>query len=405
MRLVRLKMKNFRGFEKLDLEFHPKVTVLVGANGSGKTTVLEAVAKEIQYVLGSEPGFDWRDHRLGSKETTLSLVIEHEDQKYELQDSFKNGSKKPGTKSYPSFETAQLRTGPLPLIAYYTVNRHVVDKTPGSKDPRSWEARAAWKGALAESGARFDELFEWFREREDLENEVRRDDPDFVDPQLEAVRSSLEQLLPEYGQPRVRRPRFGNSGASRSSRPSLVLIKDEVEYSFDQLSEGERTTAGLVFDIARRLAIANPGHGTDPREGDGLVMIDEIDLHLHPSWQAKVIPSLRRTFPNLQFVVTTHSPIVLSRVATRCLRLLKDFSLVERPPRTDGRYPDSILSEVFAVDLLPSNVQEEIHQLARLIDEERTQEARKQLERLGEELGDDHRDLARLGIMLALLED
>jgi predicted ATP-binding protein involved in virulence len=91
--------------------------------------------------------------------------------------------------------------------------------------------------------------------------------------------------------------------------------------SFDQLSTGEQTIIALVGDLARRLVMANP-ELNNPLEGDGVVLIDEIDLHLHPSWQKKILPLLSKTFPNCQFIVTTHSPLVLSRLAPNDIFIL-----------------------------------------------------------------------------------
>lgn len=77
-----------------------------------------------------------------------------------------------------------------------------------------------------------------------------------------------------------------------------------------QLSDGEKCTLALFGDIARRLAIANPSLD-DPLQGDGVVLIDELELHMHTSWQRKVISMLKKTFPNIQFIITTHSPQIL----------------------------------------------------------------------------------------------
>ena len=80
-----------------------------------------------------------------------------------------------------------------------------------------------------------------------------------------------------------------------------------------QLSDGEKCTLALFGDIARRLAIANPSLD-DPLQGDGVVLIDELELHMHTSWQRKVISMLKKTFPNIQFIITTHSPQILGEV-------------------------------------------------------------------------------------------
>ena len=93
----------------------------------------------------------------------------------------------------------------------------------------------------------------------------------------------------------------------------MVAVKHHTELSIAQLSEGEKCVLAMTGDLARKLAIANPSR-ENPLEGEGVVLIDEVDLHLHPSWQGRMMPLLFRTFPNIQFIVTTHSPKVLSEI-------------------------------------------------------------------------------------------
>lgn len=69
----------------------------------------------------------------------------------------------------------------------------------------------------------------------------------------------------------------------------------------------------LLGDLARRIAIANP-YRENPMEGEGIVLIDEIELHMHPSWQRRILGVLKQLFPNVQFIITTHSPQVLGSV-------------------------------------------------------------------------------------------
>ncbi|EPL0838056.1 AAA family ATPase, partial [Klebsiella aerogenes] len=103
----------------------------------------------------------------------------------------------------------------------------------------------------------------------------------------------------------------------------LVLTKNGIELDAQQLSQGEKTILTLVGDLARRLSLLNP-ELQNPFEGKGIVLIDEIDLHLHPMWQQKIIERLLTTFPNVQFILSTHSPQVLSTVPARSIRILEE---------------------------------------------------------------------------------
>lgn len=380
MRLEQLKIENFRGFESLTLDFHPEVTVLVGANGSGKTTVLEAIVLVLANLLAPSTTqgrptvpFNATDYRPGTHRSAIYLELGPENQRTGLGvvlevERHPNGRFKQSEEHYDHqgleryYEDSTSRRS-VPIACYYDVERHARDSTPRSRDAIYRTPRDAWNDAW-NAKAGFHELFQWIREREDIENATRVDKPEAVDFQLNAVRQAIEALLPAYRRPRVHRP--SDPEPFGINKPSLTVEKAGQMLAFDQLSHGERQLVALAGDIARRLAIANP-ENEDPLLGEGIVLIDEPDLHLHPDWQAKVIPALRRTFPNVQLVVTTHSLIVLSYVPSECVRLLEDFQLVEPPAPTEGREPNALASEVYGVPLRPKETLAEIDRIARLI--------------------------------------
>ncbi len=396
MRLTSLELQNFRGFESLSLSFHPKVTVIVGVNGSGKTSILDAIAKEVKRITPHGTGLSFvdEDQRNGAAFFEIELRGVSGDEEVILHHGFKEGKEYPGAINQTLvFSSDQQAKGPLPLLVYYPVSRHANDATPGAKNPRHWRASSAWIESLHQPKTTFGEFFEWFRDREDLENEGLRDNPEHIDVQLEAVRKSLELLLPGYSNPRIK----------RQPTPVLTAKKNGQVLSFNQLSEGERTLAALGCDIARRLSLANPG--SNPLDGEGVVLIDEIDLHLHPEWQRNIIPALTHTFPNLQFVVTTHSPIVLSYIDSECIRLIEDFKLVEKLPPTWGRDPNSILTEIFDQPLRAKEMEKELHELAVLIDEAKHDQARRKLDEIRSKLGDDDAEVVRYTTMIEMFGD
>lgn len=400
MRLEQLKIENFRGFESLTLDFHPEVTVLVGANGSGKTTVLEAVVVLLSNALGSDEDppeepheyFSMMDARPSAEPAKIALALTHRGKHGQLDGNYFPASGNESQDFGADFDFADPATlgDSEPIACYYDVNRHARDSTPGSRDAVHRTPRDAWKNAW-NAPAGFREFFHWYREREDIENAERVEDSSYRDPHLEATRKAIESLLPGYKRPRIRRAR----GAA------LVISKGGQDLAFDQLSGGERVLVALAGDIARRLAIANPDR-EDPLLGEGVVLIDEIDLHLHPEWQTKVIPALRRTFPNVQLVVTTHSLVVLSYVPSECVRLLQDFQVYDSPTPTEGREPNALASEIYGMHLRPPEVEAELHRIATLIDEEHYEEARAALETLSDKLGEHDTGIVRLQTALAL---
>lgn len=418
MRLQKLELENFRGFESLTLDFHPEVTVLVGANGSGKTTVLEAVATALTNLLLPEKRWETgdgvhmiraTDYRSGTSGASVVLHVEHEGRGARVESKLDavieaSGRVKDAEDSYRTsndlhrfYEDSESRIS-VPIICYYDVERHARDSTPRSRDAVFRTPRDAWNDAW-DAKAGFHEFFQWFREREDMENAERVGTPESLDHQLAAARNAIEALLPGYSNPRVHRPKVYEPVGI--NRPMLTVKKAGHELAFDQLSHGERLLVALAGDIARRLAIANPERD-DPLLGEGVVLIDEIDLHLHPAWQAKVIPALRHTFPNVQLVVTTHSLVVLSYLPSVCVRRLEDFQLVDALTPTQGREPNALATEVYGIPLRPPTTQAEIARISSLIDAERFDEARAGLDALRETIGEHDTSVVRLQTALDL---
>lgn len=130
----------------------------------------------------------------------------------------------------------------------------------------------------------------------------------------------------------------------------------------NQLSDGEKCLLAMVGDLARRLAIANPGL-SDQLQGKGVVLIDEIELHLHPKWQREIIPALTRTFPNCQFIVTTHSPQVVSHVKPQRIYILEKIDngiVAKRPSSSFGRDSNSILEDLMDVPERPQHIKDRL---------------------------------------------
>lgn len=211
---------------------------------------------------------------------------------------------------------------------HYQHSRTAANSSSVEYDPsfgkRGIPKLSAYLQAFSKNRDDFKDFFDWFELEENYENEVRlREDINFKNSRLEVVRLAIQTFLTEFPDAHFDNLRIirhqRNSEVefkNRSIEPTLVITKNAQEFSINQLSDGEKTLLMLVADIARRLAILNPGASSPEGvlKGNGIVLIDEIDLHLHPAWQRMVIPGLRATFPNCQFFATTHSPQVLSNV-------------------------------------------------------------------------------------------
>jgi predicted ATP-binding protein involved in virulence len=197
----------------------------------------------------------------------------------------------------------------------------------------------------------------------------------YEDHALKAVRKSISALLPNVSQMTVDRKKL-----------VLFINKGDSVLDFSTLSDGEKGIITLFGDIARRLAIANETL-ENPLEGNGIILIDEIELHLHPSWQRKVCKALKETFPNCQFIITTHSPQVLGELKTEEIWLLNDFN-VYRPDSSYGLTSNEILDEI--MDVIDddtslsrdSEIAKKLNEVSTLVELEKFNAAKKVIEEI-----------------------
>jgi predicted ATP-binding protein involved in virulence len=268
----------------------------------------------------------------------------------------------------------------LPIVVAYSVNRAVLDIPLRIRTKVPFAQYAALDDTPFSGPRNFRTFFAWFRDREDVENEQRSLGRRQKDPQLKAVRSAVEGLLDGFSDLRVRR------------QPLRMLItKDGQDFQVDQLSDGEKCVLALVGDLARRLAIANPANN-NPLHGLGIVLIDEIELHLHPAWQRSIVGGLKRVFPNCQFIVSTHSAQVLGEVDPQGIFLL-DQGRIKRPNRSFGRDSNLILQELMGASQRSKWAVEALGELYELIDEGKMKAARPRFDELEKRLGTDEPDL------------
>ena len=169
------------------------------------------------------------------------------------------------------------------------------------------------------------------------------------------------------------------------------------------LSDGERNVLALILDISKRLAQANPGLDDPLASAEAVILIDEIDLHLHPQWQRKVVGNLERTFPKCQFIATTHSPQVIGEVTHDKIQMIKD-GLVYSPSRSFGIDSSRVLEEVMGTSSRNPGVEREIGRIAKLIADGERSEAMAAIEALSGEIGTDDPEITRARTLLDFLD-
>jgi predicted ATP-binding protein involved in virulence len=495
MKVTEISLKHYRGAESLQLKLGKNLNVFAGVNGSGKSTVLDSVAIMLSWVVSriKSVGASGRpiseaDIMNGHSSALIEIICTEGDREIEWKLSkSRKGHGSPDDRSnlhnlsefakqIQSEISAKQENINLPLFVHYSVNRAVLDIPLKIRKKHSFDLLNIYDESLT-SGANFRTFFEWFREREDLENENSKylADPlatgdkivsrleregmylknlsnslpifptnlyidwqnscvdelniligesnnlyaDFLsatsitnintdiisnvleilariksfirsqdstlststDSQLEIVRNALQKFLPEFTNFSIRR-----------SPLRMEVKKGGKTLTVNQLSDGEKCLIALVGDLARRMAVANTMR-QDPLEGDGIVLIDEVDLHLHPRWQRTVISKLTEVFPNCQFIISTHSPHVINHVHPENLFLLDrtaDGIIATHPLKSYGNNVDRILEDLMGLQTTRTDdVFQELRDIYDLISQNLLPDATNRIVTLKQKIGAD----------------
>jgi predicted ATP-binding protein involved in virulence len=399
MKVQKLALTDFRGFRRLELTLEPDVTVLVGVNGAGKSSVLDALSKLLAQVtrrltggaiLG---GVGPDDVRVGAS----TAVIEATAQIDGTAATWRVAGTLPGHIPTALGDLAELEAPVLaiqesimagaprlPLAIHLATNRSVLDIPERIRKAHEFDALSAYENALDIGTSDFRGFFEWFRDEEDLYNERKaRGAPLFEDrapgvrrpPNLDIVRGAIEGVFPGASRLRVER------------RPQRMMLEmNGIALDVAQLSDGEKCLLAMTGDIARRMVLADGG-SPSPLEQEAIVLIDELELHLHPGLQRTILPRLRAVFPNTQFIVSTHSPQVLSSVHAKNVRALDRFQLHALESETWRRDTNRILESAFGDPGRPEVIATKLNALGKAVDEDRVEDARGLIQELRGLLG------------------
>jgi predicted ATPase len=438
MKLKKLSLANFRGFDQIDLDFDDHLTVIAGINGVGKSGVLTALATLLSHSLPrfcacvEKPGaLAGTDVQLNKAALTMSCQLELDGaslsanifraqaigsseanelraQRDRLRASARFSSKRskearevedkirqieiklaepadvPTVTLLPTtgldadeymIQSAAAQT--QPIAVFYSTSRLL--SRIGLRLAPVAEIRVsnAYSNALAQSDVSLYEFANWFR----AVNEGAIQNPSLAGPLLSLVESTLTTLLPEVAELELH----------ADGQPQFSVKKDSKRLFLWQLSDGEQGLLALALDLLRRLATANPHSENPVQTGVAVVLIDEVELHLHPKWQRQVLRRLRDTFRACQFVVTTHSPQVIGQVQAEKLRLLtSEQGRVSLVPVNQSFGMDSswVLQNIMGVPARDYETEQRLSAIYQAIDEERLDEARHLAEQLRVEIGD-----------------
>ena len=386
LHLKSLKLRNFKGVAELDLAFDESLTLLAGVNGVGKTSVMQALLAAMTRTWdivapGGYPYFSFEENvvRAGSTDAKFALELDVPCASPVEVRWTMDGTGLLLDGGSPEYGEILEDSGlPLPLVVYYEQSRVALPNS--GRAHVSVSAERNQHTSLQTTVSSPSEFKAWFFEKEyDEGQEVRESrNLEYEDPELTVVRNVLKQL---DGFSAVR----SRKTPDRDER-TLFLKKDGANIPFDSLSGGEQAFFLLAADLARRLMLASPD--TPVAEAPGIVCIDEIELHLHPAWQRRILRMLMETFPACQFVVSTHSPQVIGGVEAHHVRLLtpaeNGVRKVSQPIASKGRDSNYVLKGILDTPERDDEVSHLFAEFDRLVDAGELEDAERVLGMLDE---------------------
>ena len=353
MRIRELTLRNYRVYaERQRFEFADRFTVVAGINGRGKTALLDGLAilcsRFLPHVSSARSGYRTitpQEVHIGAVSAELGMKVTCAGIPIEYQLTYNKESRQIKTTKLLAAvkqEVKQAYGDPTraddaaPLAVYYTTDRagcRLPKKLP-QEVPRG--QAAAYSGALFNRTVNFRDFMARYRSAVMVDRAEQWVDSNYLgDHAVAAISRALTTFLGGFENLRV-----------QENPLRLLVDKAHVALDLSQLSDGERSLLAMICDLGRRLALANPLI-ENPLDGAGVVLIDELELHLHPKWQREVTEKLRTTFPNIQFIATTHSPFVI--------QALRPGELINLDPDEFHEYADQsiedITENVMGVDL------------------------------------------------------
>jgi predicted ATP-binding protein involved in virulence len=434
MRIDQLTVRNFKKFSQLTLDLHPHFTVLVGDNGSGKTTILDALAVSLGIWLVDPPDSSLKNSGRNILPSEIRLIPSLEGDRIQFRESkpvivqatgqigdrqdvtwtrLREGKRATNAGAREALNTIkeiyrQDDAGEAvlcPVLAYYGAGRAWLSsnqRMPAEAKPNGPARRWAAFYDCFNERIRFDELRKWFhRETTAAGNRGGRMRPGFM-----AIKQAVLSCVPK-----------ADGLWFDPDREQIVLSIDGHAQPFDNLSAGQRMMLALAADIAIKAVTQNAhllppdelGPEDEPlsrllRKTPGVVLIDELDVHLHPRWQRRVPADLKRTFPGIQFVCTSHSPQVIGEVTRDEVRLLRSAGITA-PAVALGADTNWLLDHVMDGALSETPAARELKDGAETaLEEGNLEAARAELAGLRRLLDGDTGDLVRLESSLYALE-
>ena len=434
MKITSLRLTNVRTIETAAFHFQPGCNLIVGVNGVGKTSILDTLAACLAATLNHANKLRMRpttlrtdDIRMGAEALDVDCGFEISGRRHRYvihkprEFSASQGTGLVREQVHDTPERAEFvgespainsgdGPGERPLAVLFSTNRAVPSERAPAKGTAAGGVAAAFAGALSSRELRLGEFAAWIRAQRALSAERPA-----AKRVLAALAAAVSRFLPGYGNLRLDTESGvlvdgdydaivdGKGDHLVTHQEVLVIDHGPVTLPVRQLSDGERGILALVLDLARRLAQANPELEDPAREAEAVVLIDDIELHLHPTWQRQIVRKLTATFPRCQFIATTHSPQVIGEVEHDRIHIMADGA-VYSPTHSFGVDSSRVLEEIMAADPRTENVQKLLTAVSNDIGRQRYDNARKLLAQLVALLGENDPEVTRTATLLDFLE-
>lgn len=410
MHIDYLTLKNFRNFENANVPLNSKMNIVIGNNGSGKSSLLMgALTAASAFFLGIDYAFprsikteDVRHvaHEVGKiyqqaevypVEVSCQGVVNGKNCSWSRSLSSPKSNTTYGGASELKAIAASMQKDALnpssqvvlPLIAYYGTGRLWAQKQAKQKGKQKLKSRfEGYQDCIAEQ-ATDKQLLEWFSEMTLL---VSQEGPI---PQMSAVQKALEQCFADL----IDHDETQHIKVEYRQRYRTIVVEytnrngEHELHPMSEMSDGYRSVLSMVADIAHRMAVLNPQLGDAILETPGIIIIDEVELHLHPGWQKRILKDLASVFPNIQFIVSTHSPEVITSYKDANLILLKHEGSVAQIESAYGKDVNTVLTGILRVGDRPAEIEAQFKKFSELLNAENYAKAKELLSQLEQTLG------------------
>jgi predicted ATP-binding protein involved in virulence len=411
MLLKSLSLTHIRAFNHAEFTFQPGMNLIVGINGVGKSTVLDALRALLSQILPKLSqsrskilNLEDSDITVGQNASTaeLSLEIANTEFHYLVHQTllqYTTASDRLGEVRDQAYKTDRHDLTPTakelaksfknapqqPLALYCSARRALANSSKSTSKAKG--LAAAFTDSLDHRELRLMEFADWWLAQTTLAAEDAPNAQRHLDALNVAVTCMIDTCTNVHAHREIFTNQDKNSKLSSKTTTNLLIDKAGTTLGIHQLSDGERGILALVLDLARRLSQANP-QLEDPLQGQAAVLIDELDLHLHPKWQRTIVQKLTTTFPNCQFIATTHSPLIVGEVSPENIIIIDENGQPFRPDQSLGMDTDWILKYLMGATTRNRETEDALKHIANLIETEDYDEAIEAIDTLRDQIGE-----------------